>query len=391
MFLKRDIFLAFCIAVFTFASISSTFADSPEPLEDYEPILTPPYEDFYRYKTQTGTGFRLKDTTKIWVGGDVMFNWGVRDAMKGEDPLLPFRSFTSLLYNMDYRMLNLETPILHKTPTLDKLKSYVFYGEKKDLRVLTALQIDGVFLGNNHTMDLGESGLVDTLLSLDESKISYAGAGKNEEESLKPLVFKKDNLEYRTFSFSDIGENRLFSGPRTPGAAYFRVPVAERLVRGSKPGQVNMLSLHWGVEYSPEPTDIQRKTAKYLIGAGYQVILGHHPHIPQGIEVFPKGIVIYSLGNFLFGSKNSYLKHNISVVLHFVRNRLVCAEIIPVFGKHQTMPGDQYFMPLAANESEEFLREYALLCKNLGTELVISGGRGYVFLDNELKANVNPY
>ncbi len=369
----------------------SLVAESSEPIEEYENILIPPYEDYYRYKTPTGTGFRFKNTTKIWVGGDVMFNWGVRDAMKGEDPIMPFRSFTSLLYNMDYRMLNLETPILHKTPTLDKLKSYVFYGEKKDLRVLTALQIDGVFLGNNHTMDIGESGLLDTLLSLDESKISYAGAGKNEEEALKPLVFKKENIEYRTFSFSDIGETRLFAGPKNSGAAYFRVSTAERLVKKTKPNQVNLLSVHWGVEYSPEPTEVQRKTAKYLVQSGYQVILGHHPHIPQGIEVFPKGIVIYSLGNFLFGSKNLYLKHNISVVLHFNGTRLVCAEIIPVFGKHQTLPGDQYFFPLGAVEAEEFLREYSLLCKNLGTEMVISGGRGYVFLDKELKANVKPY
>jgi len=383
--------LGIFLSTFILVVCSELYSDEPEPSEEYESLLIPPYQDYYRYKTSTGSGYRLENTTKIWVGGDVMFNWGVRDAMKGEDPILPFRSFTSLLYNMDYRMLNLETPILHTTPTLDKIKSYVFYGEKKDLRVLTALQIDGVFLGNNHTMDLGESGLKDTLLSLEETKISYAGAGKNEEESLRPLIFKKDNFEYRTFSFSDIGETRLFSGPKSPGAAYFRVGIAEKLIRRTKPNQVNLLSLHWGVEYNPEPTEVQRKTAKYLIAAGYQVILGHHPHIPQGIEVFPKGIVIYSLGNFLFGSKNLYLKHNISVVLHFSGAKLLCVEIIPVFGKHQTMSGEQYFFPLAANEAEDFLREYALLCKNLGTELVLSGGRGYVFLDKELKAKVNPY
>ncbi len=366
------------------------FSDSL-PEEEYEPVVTPPFHDYYRYTTSTGSGFRIPNSTKVWVGGDVMFNWGVRDAMKSEDPLFPFRGFISLLYNMDYRMLNLETPILRKTPTVDKLKSYVFYGETKDLRVLSMLQIDGVFLGNNHTMDLGDSGLKDTLQSLEDYKISFAGAGMNEEESLKPLIFKKDNWEYRTYSFSDIGETRLFATQKNPGAAYFRVPLAERLAKRSKPNQVNLLSVHWGVEYSPEPTDVQRKTAKYLIGAGYQVILGHHPHVPQGIEVFPKGVAIYSLGNFLFGSKNMYLKHNVSVVLHFLNGKIVCVEVIPVFGKHQSVSGDQYFSPLSAVESEEFLREYALLCKNLGTELVISGGRGYVFLAKELKASVKPY
>lgn len=65
-------------------------------------------------------------------------------------------------------------------------------------------------------------------------------------------------------------------------------------------------------------------------------------------------------------------------------------EVIPIFGRHQSMSGDHFFSPLGPKEADEFLKEYAFLCKNLGTELVISGGRGYVFLDKELKAKLNP-
>ncbi|TGK78545.1 CapA family protein [Leptospira noumeaensis] len=362
-------------------------ADIPE---SEEPKLELPIKDLYHFRTETGETIQYPKSTKLWFGGDVMFNWGVRDSMKTEDPYFPFRSFFSYLKNFDFRFLNLETPILHKTPAADQRKSYVFFGERRDLLVLRMFGIDGVFLGNNHTMDFGESGLLETLELLDEFGIPHTGAGKNTDEALVPITVSKQNTEYRIFSFSDTGETRLFSGNKSPGAAYFRVGTAERLIKKTKPNQVNLLSVHWGVEYSPLPMDTERNAAKYLVNAGYQVIIGHHPHIPQGIEVFPKGVVIYSLGNFLFGSKNQYLKHNISVVLHFDADKLLFVEVVPVFGKHQTLPGDHYFFPLGPKEAEGFLKEYAILCKQLGTDLVISGGRGYVFFDKELKAKLKP-
>ncbi|GBF48732.1 bacterial capsule synthesis protein [Leptospira ryugenii] len=381
----------FCILAVICVSFSFLGADDPDPIEPPEPNIQAPYEDYYRFQTSSGTGYRIEGTTKIWVGGDVMFNWAVRDSMKGEDPLLPFRSFTSLLSNMHFRMLNLETPILEKKPNPDKLKSYVFYGVKSDLQILKTMGIDSVFLGNNHTMDLGEEGLRETIRILSDSNLKWAGAGLTEEESYRPIVYQREGIEYRVFSFSDVGETRLFANHKSPGAAYFRVGVAERLVQKTRSNQTNILSLHWGVEYSPEPTEVQRRTAKYLVNEGYQVIVGHHPHVPQGIEVFPKGVAIYSLGNFLFGSKNSYLKHNISLVLHYQGAKLVCLEIIPIFGKHQLVPGEAYFSPLFGKEADDFLKEYAVQCKNLGTELIVSGGRAYVFLDKELKAKVKPY
>ncbi|TGL90158.1 CapA family protein [Leptospira congkakensis] len=378
---RSFLFLIFLLPLFLFS------ADIPE---SEEPKIDLPIKDLYHFRTETGETIQYPKSTKLWFGGDVMFNWGVRDSMKTEDPYFPFRSFFSYLKNFDFRFLNLETPILHKTPAADQRKSYVFFGERRDLLVLRMFGIDGVFLGNNHTMDFGESGLFETLELLDEFGIPHAGAGKNTDEALVPITVSKQNTEYRIFSFSDTGETRLFSGIKSPGAAYFRVGTAERLIKKTKPNQVNLLSVHWGVEYSPLPMETERNAAKYLVNAGYQVIIGHHPHVPQGIEVFPKGVVIYSLGNFLFGSKNQYLKHNISVVLHFDADKLLFVEVVPVFGKHQTLIGDHYFFPLGPKEAEIFLKEYAILCKQLGTDLVISGGRGYVFFDKELKAKLKP-
>ncbi|HNC00055.1 MAG TPA: CapA family protein, partial [Leptospiraceae bacterium] len=132
------------------------------------------------------------------------------------------------------------------------------------------------------------------------------------------------------------------------------------------------------VEYSPEPTKEQIKQGHELINSGFTAIIGHHPHIPQGIEKYKNGIIIYSLGNFLFGSRNQYLNHNIAVMLHFENNELIFCEVIPIFGKFQD--AEHIVRPLPYSEAEDFLHEYSILCQNLNTKLEIKNGRGYIYI-----------
>lgn len=355
--------------------------------EEEEPKLSAPTEDYYRGITATGASLYFPQTTKIWAGGDVMFNWGVRDSIREDDPLYSFRSFQPILKQMDFSVVNLETPVLRKKPSVDKLKSYVFYAEESNLDILKQIGIQGVFLGNNHSMDFGALGLAETRALLSEKKFYFAGAGKSALEASLPFSWKKNQTEFHFYSASEIGEKRLFAEGTSAGVNPLSLSTLMSDRRKRSSGKVSILSLHWGLEYSPDPTETQRKIAKELIQSGFKVILGHHPHVPQGIEVFPGGAVIYSLGNFFFGSKNLYLKHNVSVVLHFNEQKLVAIEVIPVFGKHQEVSGEQYFEPLSPLVSEEFLKEYSLQCEKLGTELVIKGGRGYVFLEKDRKTN----
>ncbi len=370
------VFLFFCLQGMVFSEE-----------EGKEPTLREPIEDYYKAVTASGRSLVFPQTTKIWAGGDVMFNWGVRDSIKADDPLYSFRSFQPLLKNMDLTLVNLETPVLKKKPSADKLKSYVFYAEEAHLDILKQIGVQAVFLANNHSMDFGAQGLSETVGLLHEKKILFAGAGKNSVDASLPFSWKKNQTEYHFFSASEIGEKRLFADGGSPGVNPLAVASLLNDRRRRANGKIAILSLHWGLEYSPEPTDTQRKMAKELINGGFKVILGHHPHVPQGIEVFNGGAVIYSLGNFFFGSKNLYLKHNVSVVLHFQEQRLLVIEVIPVFGKHQDVSGDQYFEPLSPIFAEDFLKEYSLQCEKLGTELVIKGGRGYVFLEKERKTN----
>lgn len=359
--------------------VNFIFFVSPLIAKEVEPKPELPTREFYRYKMTSGEPLHIKGTTRFWIGGDVMFNWGVRESMLEEDKMTPFRSLSPILQDMDLVMLNLETPILEKKPAVDKIKPYVFFAEPKNLSILKELGVQLVFLGNNHTMDFGAQGLEETLEHTKVNKIASVGAGKNLREAFKPFVWKKNKSEFAIYSVSGVGESRLFAGPNRPGVAPLNSEFLKEEVGGKN--RISILSFHWGVEYSPMPTPEQRQLAKELFQSGAKVIVGHHPHVPQGIEVFPGGgVCIYSLGNLFFGSKNQYLKHNISVVLHFQEKKLIAVEVIPLYGKQQSHNGPPYFEPLDGNEAEEFLKEYALLCERLGTQLHVQGGRGYVFL-----------
>jgi len=83
------------------------------------------------------------------------------------------------------------------------------------------------------------------------------------------------------------------------------------------------------------------------------------------------------LGNFIFGSRNPYLNHNLAAMLHFQNNQLVVCELIPIFGKFQK--SEHIIQPLEGEEANEFLLEIAVLSEKLGTKIEIKNGRGYVY------------
>lgn len=284
------------------------------------------------------------EVLKVLVGGDVMFNWGIRDTIRVKGELAPVQGLKSIFEEVDLRMLNLETPVVSEK-SWDLGKSYVFQAKDKDLDSLSYLGVDLVFLGNNHAMDHGSDGIAETRKFLKDRGISFIGAGKNLDEALGPWSLEKKGTRLTVYSATNVAETRENYASDKPGVLYFEpslilpnlkkdppiVPEKSgkkgrrfRKVRAVPPLRkttpldpgFRMVSLHWGVEYSPLPTKEQRDQARLLLENGVQVIVGHHPHIPQGIERIGRGIVFYSLGNLIFGSRNTYLNHNLIAILH---------------------------------------------------------------------------
>jgi poly-gamma-glutamate capsule biosynthesis protein CapA/YwtB (metallophosphatase superfamily) len=372
--------------LFAFSNtILNTNINAIEVIEKLEYSLSQPNLEKYSIVTKTGKRYRWKDTTKVLLAGDTMFNWMVREKIQNKGIYVPFEEWFPIFDSVDLRFLNLETPILSKEVVGAKEKSFVFFAEKEDILLLKKLKINGVFLGNNHTMDFEVEGLKNTIELLDQNSIQSFGAGSDEAKAYEPRSFSYKDTNIQFYSVSELGHKEHFAKGSNAGIAYFYESKLKSLLKKNKSKSIEqntLLSIHWGWEYNPEPTLGQRKSAKKMIDSGFDLLVGHHPHVPQGIEIYKGKPIIYSLGNFIFGSKNSYLNHNIVVILHYKANKLAVIELIPVYGKFQQ--NDYDYHPLDPNPSDDFLLEYAVLCKKLGTDLVVKGGRGYVFLDKTM-------
>lgn len=339
------------------------------------------------------------EIVKILFGGDVMFNWGIRDTIKSKGELAPVKGLQELFQEADLRVLNLETPVISEK-AWDQGKAYVFQAKESDLESMSFLGVDLVSLGNNHAMDHGPEGLEETLRFLSQRNISHIGAGKNLEAAFRPWTWDGKNTSLRVYSATNVAEGRSHYASLKPGVmpldldllgkrfqsenAILNSPKNARKFSKKSPAifkesTFKILSLHWGVEYSPFPTPEQRKTAKSLSDHGMKVIIGHHPHIPQGIERIGNTLVFYSLGNLIFGSRNAYLNHNMIVILHIKRGNLLKAELVPIFGKFQNE--DHLVRPLKGEEAKNFLHEIAVLSQDLGTKIRIEGERGWIDLD----------
>lgn len=288
-------------------------------------------------------------TASIVFCGDVMLDWGIKDVYKREGADYPLRKITGFLKAFDYSFCNLECPVSSNgTPHIDK--KYIFLAEPGSLDILRLGNIRGVTLANNHSSDFGETALLNTMTVLNEKGIHYTGAGIDAESAHLPVLLKINGISMAIFGYTNLGYPETYAQKSSPGIARAQLDLIRRdILKFRGFNDVIIISMHWGDEYSHFPSGDQVELAHAIIDSGADAIIGHHSHIYQGIEIYKEKPVIYSLGNFLFGSINEDIKDNIVVALRFIEKRLSSLEVYPVNGNsdplHRFQPrimnGDQ--------------------------------------------------
>ena len=299
----------------------------------------------------------------LLFAGDTHFNWGVADLQKGEGLLAPVEQIQALFTKVDFRALNLESVLTNKGYPF-KGKSYIFHSLSNNVSVLKYLQVDLVILGNNHSMDMGIHGLMDMRTLLAEAGIGTVGAGENSEQALKPYYFQRQGVKkthihkFAILSLSQVGHSGIFSHASRPGVAKNLKPA--RLLKLSREVRP-IVSLHWGREYFLRPSSAQVKLAHKLIEQGASAVIGHHPHIPQAVELYKNGVIFYSLGNFLFGSVNGLQRDNIVAILDYskAKGTLERVRIIPIQGSYRK--NGHKIRLLNIKEMQAFWKRYYLI------------------------------
>jgi len=250
---------------------------------------------------------QINDSSRIVLrfAGDVLLG-GHYERAAGADEALAFHGFT-LFQNSDVSVVNLENPVTTRGTRIPK--TFNFRMHPRFLRGLKAAGIATVSLANNHVFDYGREGLEDTFRWLDSAGIRYIGAGMTSAQAHTPLVFRKGSQKVAVFGYYG-GREAPAAGRKAGGVATrdLRLIIRDITLAREEGATYIVAVLHWGTEKAEVPDASQRWFAHSLIDAGVDAVIGHHPHVLQGIERYRSGVIVYSLGNFVFGgnSRSTY-------------------------------------------------------------------------------------
>lgn len=232
--------------------------------------------------------------------GDVMLSRGVGHQInKNNDAHFPFLKIAKFLNSADLVFGNLESPVSSRGEDLGS--TYSFRAEPKVVEGLKYAGFDVVSLANNHILDWGGVALQDTVNLLRGSNIVSVGAGKDYLEANKPAVLRLGNTKIAFLAYTDLYPKSLRAGEDYSGVSDFDLEKVKMAVAEAREAvDLAVISWHWGEEYQTHSNLHQQEIAHALIDAGADLVVGHHPHVPQEIERYKEGWIAYSLGNFVF-------------------------------------------------------------------------------------------
>ena len=208
----------------------------------------------------------------------------------------------------DARIINLETSITSAVEAWPKGINYRM--NPANIGCLTAARIDCCCLANNHILDWGYPGLEETIVTLEEAHIRHIGAGRTAKEAAAPVVVDLD-MRGRLLACA-VGSPT--SGIPVDWAASANGPglnlieilseetahrVAGEIQKNKQPGDIALVSIHWGGNWGYEVPEVETEFAHRLIRNGVDVVHGHSSHHPKAIEVYKDRLILYGCGDFL--------------------------------------------------------------------------------------------
>jgi poly-gamma-glutamate capsule biosynthesis protein CapA/YwtB (metallophosphatase superfamily) len=256
------------------------------------------------------------DRFVLVAGGDVMPVLATATVIVSRGPDYPFVDLAPLFRRGDAAFANLEAPLTTRgAPTpgkspeeVEQGQDYVFRGSP---RVASALRRAGLTIAstaNNHVMDFGSEGLLDTLAHLRAAGVRAVGAGPTLQDARAPRFLEAGGLRLAFLAYSDVLPRASVATARSPGIApakgYWTGRAAEEELAADvqaarRRADHVVVSLHWGDEMATMPNCRQVTLARKVLAAGAAVVLGHHPHVLQPVELREGRLVAYSLGNLV--------------------------------------------------------------------------------------------
>ena len=308
------------------------------------------------------SGLEANDDSSITLVacGDLALVRRVEEKLLESGPMPLWEDGLDLFQKADIAVANLECPVSDRG---EPFKSYPpnFRADPRTLCFLTESGIDVVSLANNHILDHGPEAVIDTIERLSRNGIGFFGAGKDQESAQEPLIIERAGIKVGFLGFNEWGP---FGDNGSPGPSrYSEKNVLEGIDQLKSHVDLVIVSVHFGFEFVDFPPPHHIESCRRFVERGAHVVLGHHPHQPQGVEVYRGGVIAYSLGNFLFDMGDVVPPSTREImVLRFdvTKDGISGAQIVPYI-----MGGDQTIRTLNGSERDEALQHYRHLSEAL--------------------------
>ena len=284
----------------------------------------------------------------------------------------PFAATAAELRKGDMAVGNLEAPIAQGGKEFI-FKKFRFRADPQCAPALKRAGFSVLTLANNHIMDFGEPALLETIHNLDSNGILYTGAGISLPAARQKIIVHVKGAKVAFLAYSVTLPVEFFAAADHPGTAPgYPLYYKEDIAQAKAAADYVIVSFHWGLEGASTPHLSQVATAHSAIDAGADVVLGHHPHVLQGIERYKKGIIFYSLGNFAFGSISPSADRSI-IARITLEEGIKAVELVPL----NVLNSEVRFQPkpLKGKRRKAIIEHLNLISREMGTAIVSDGHR----------------
>ena len=303
--------------------------------------------------------------------GDIMLGGRTRRRIREHGRDYPFSAVLPILQRAPIVLGNLEGPLAQKAQKQNRNFSYRVK-PKAATSVLRA-GINVVTLANNHLVDCGREGVLETLEALAAAGVTPLGAAANQNAAHEPVIREAGGVRIGLLGY--YWNRRCAATANLPGSAMGVFEELETDIRQLRTRVDRVVvTFHWGRPYNPEPSPRARAKARFAIDCGAHAIVGHHPHIIQAFEVYRRCPIFYSIGNFAFGSGNSRAE-GLMLGFRFEEARTL-VNVYPLYVKNRD-PRVNYQPKLVRGEAaERMLRRLIEISSRSGGRLKIERGTG---------------
>ena len=245
------------------------------------------------------------------------------------DPEAIYGDLMPVLRQSDLKIVNLECPLTSGVSPVWKSGS-VLKGSPEHVHGLTAVPFEIATLGNNHLFDYGVDAFEQTRELLAYHSIQTVGAGMSAKEARQPLIVSVGDAKVAVINFSE-GEDLTTAGSG-PGVFGWEVDhVITGIEEIRKSVDILIVICHCGVEYIPFPPPYVAEAFQRIAEAGADLVIGHHPHVPQGVQIYKNVPICYSMGNFVFYQETDlkYRKVGYLIKAGIAKSVVTHIELIP--------------------------------------------------------------